>query len=86
MCSLYGRNFISEGHECSKKRKVIYYLTKTSLCTCFFPNFELFPVPPLPHLSKMSTLFCDKVPVLKYKTECEESTTFGELITSYRIS
>ena len=46
----------------------------------FFPDFDFFLVPPLPYLSDMPTSFCDKVLVLKYKIECEGSSTFGEAL------
>ena len=65
----------------AKKREVMYYITKTSPCTCFFfvvESFEVFLAPPLLHLSNMPTSFWDKVPVLIDKTECEGSSTFGK--------
>ena len=67
ICSLNGRNFIPEGHGCSRKEK-------SSIIKL------------LPHLSNMSSLFCDKVPVLKYKTECEALSTFGEGLNLYSSS
>ena len=44
----------------------------------FFQNFDFFLSSALVHLSNMPTSFCDKVPVLKDKTECEVSSIFGE--------
>ena len=43
-----------------------------------FPGSEIFPGLRLPDLSNIPTSFHDKVQVLKYKTACEESCTFGE--------
>ena len=72
--SLQGRNFIFEGHGCSKKQKSCITSLKPLSVHCF-PNFEFFPVWSLPHLSNMPTTFSVKVSVLKYKTECEDSPT-----------
>ena len=44
----------------------------------FFQNFDFFLSSALVHLSNMPTSFCDKVPVLKDKTECEGPSTFPE--------
>ena len=91
MCALQGRNFTSKSHGCSKQktktREVMYYIRKTSLSLSpplsvnvffFFQNFDFFLSSALVHLSNMPTSFCDKVPVLKDKTECEGPSTFPE--------
>ena len=44
----------------------------------FFQNFDFFRPPSLLYLSNMPTSFSDKVPVLKYKIECEVSSIFGD--------
>ena len=62
-----------------KKRSHVLHYKNPSLYMLLFQNFEFFPVPALPNLSNMPTSFCDKVPALKYKTECEGSSTFGEV-------
>ena len=42
-------------------------------------NKKIFLEGESPTLSNMPTSFCDKVPVLNYKTECKGSSTFGGL-------
>ena len=57
---------------------IMYYITKTSLCTCFFvENVEFFPVSALHHYA-ICLPHSMTVPVLNYKTEREGSFTFGE--------
>ena len=61
-----------------EKRLSLSLSPSLSKCFFFFQNFDFFLSSALVHLSNMPTSFCDKVPVLKDKTECEGPSTFPE--------